>query len=305
MTKEAFKNYRFNFDSQRRINQANRIIEAYIAQGFSLTLRQLYYQFVARGLMANEQRNYKSLGKLLSRARLAGLVDWKVLEDRTRALDGLFNEYASPRHFSDKWSQWYTVDLWQGQNSYVEVWVEKEALSGVVARPCKEWRVPYFCCRGYTSQSEQYKAGKRFKRKAAQGKTCYMLHLGDHDPSGVDMTRDNDERLDMFSDMGVDVTRLALNMDQVEELKPPPNPNKELDSRTTGYAEKYGDKSWELDALEPQYISDLINGAIEPLVDHDMMEARKQYETDGEDELDAISDNYEAVREFLRDEGHI
>jgi hypothetical protein len=258
---EKFQELRFNYESEARIQQANAIINEYMGQGFSLTVRQLYYQFVARGLMANKQSNYKKLVKLLSRARLAGLVDWRALEDRTRSLEGGDYGFDGVEEYVRSIADGYAIKWWDGQDNYVEVWVEKEALSGVVSKPADRWRVPYFCCRGYTSQSEQYKAGKRFRRHQIQGRTCHILHLGDHDPSGIDMTRDNRDRLDMFARMGIRVKRLALNMDQVEELNPPPNPVKTTDSRHKKYLDEYGAQSWELDALDPTYIANLITGS--------------------------------------------
>ena len=94
-----------------------------------------------------------------------------------------------------------------------------------------------------------------------------MLHLGDHDPSGIDMTRDNGDRLDVFAENGVEVRRLALNADQVQQYGPPPNPSKLTDSRAAGYLEEHGNEAWELDALEPSVISDLIEDELKSLID--------------------------------------
>ena len=303
MTLETFKPQRFNKSSVATIDQANTIISEYMGQGYSLTLRQLYYQFVARGLMANKQANYKRLGSLLSKARLAGLVSWDALEDRTRNLKGWSGGYDNVADYMRTVDDGYFVDIWEGQENYVEVWVEKEALVGVVERAANEFRARYFSCRGYTSQSEQYRAGKRFYRNTRSGRTCHVLHLGDHDPSGMDMTRDNRERLEMFSRYGVQVHRLALNMDQVEELNPPPNPAKETDSRSGWYIREYGTKSWELDALDPNYINNLIRTNLQNLVDEDKMNERREYESEGTAEIQAVAENYEAVRQFLEGEG--
>ncbi|WP_299078728.1 hypothetical protein [uncultured Paraglaciecola sp.] len=305
--KEQFINKRFNAKSVATINEANSIIDEYLGKGFSLTVRQLYYQFVARGMMKNEQRNYKRLVKLMSDARLAGLTDWKALEDRTRNLAGGDCGFENPDEYMRSIGSDYSKEWWTGQKNYVEVWVEKEALAGVISKPCRKWRVNYFSCRGYTSQSEQYKAGRRFYEQLSLGKSCYLLHLGDHDPSGIDMTRDNNDRLDMFSPSAVTVERMALNMDQVREQRPPPNPAKETDSRHGAYLANYGSKSWELDALDPDYISDLITTRIEELVDMDLMNARKREEADERYRIteigEAISENYEEVQAYLEDQG--
>ena len=88
-----FKDCKLNRTSLARIETANTIINEYQEQGFTLTLRQLYYQFVARGLLANEQRHYDNLGKLISKGRLQGLIDWNAIEDRTRFLRGNITRY--------------------------------------------------------------------------------------------------------------------------------------------------------------------------------------------------------------------
>lgn len=152
----------------------------------------------------------------------------------------------------------YKRDLWADQVWRPEVWVEKQALEGVIGGICNKLRIDFFACKGYNSQSEQWAAGQRFAEYAKKGQRPIVFHLGDHDPSGIDMTRDNRERLSLFAGTPVTVTRLALNMAQIDELKPPPNPAKQTDSRFEAYQEEFGDSSWELDALEPQYIERLI-----------------------------------------------
>ncbi len=243
------------------IGQALAIIEEYSAQGLDLTLRQLYYQFVARGLLENKQTEYNRLGTIISDGRLCGLLPWDKLVDRTRNLMG-HETYETPRAFLASVVPEYRRDLWTEQNWRPEVWVEKEALTGVVSGICSDLRIDFFACRGYNSQSEQWRAGQRFAKRIRDGQRPIVFHLGDHDPSGIDMTRDNADRLEMFAGTPVSVQRLALNMDQVDALKPPPNPAKLSDSRAAGYVERFGYKSWELDALDPRYIRDLISDAV-------------------------------------------
>ena len=242
------------------IRRCNQVIEDYSQQGFSLTLRQLYYQMVSRNIIENTERSYKRLGALVSDARLAGLIDWSAIEDRGRNLQKN-SHWETPAGVIKSARQSYKLDKWENQEFRPEVWVEKQALEGVVASVCQRLDVPYFACKGYNSQSEQWAAGGRLHGYVREGKTPIIFHLGDHDPSGIDMTRDNRERLEMFMG-GVDIERLALNMDQIEQYNPPPNPAKESDSRFANYIELYGDESWELDALEPQVLVGLIENAI-------------------------------------------
>lgn len=271
MAKKKFVEKNFRADSLDAIEKANAIIAEYQAQGFTLTLRQLYYQFVARGFLANKQSEYKRLGSIVNDARLAGLIDWDAIEDRTRQLRAL-SHWADPEELVNSAAEQYRENLWADQRRYVEVWVEKDALLGVIEPVCERWRVPYFACRGYASQSAQYEAGQRILRDASlfQRRTL-ILHLGDHDPSGIDMTRDNTDRLGMFSEteLGsvVDLKRIALNFDQVEQYDPPPNPAKETDSRSDAYIREYGESSWELDALDPRVIDRLIEKEIKAVID--------------------------------------
>jgi hypothetical protein len=184
------------------------------------------------------------------------------------------------------------LDLWREQPCYVEVWVEKDALVDVVRKACAGTRTPFFSCRGFSSQSAMWRAAERFKAK--QDKKCIILHLGDHDPSGLDMTRDIQERLIYFG-AGVQVQRIALNMEQVDTYNPPPNPAKETDSRYKGYQLKYGVKSWELDALRPEVIESMIDEHIKQNMDMTLFNETLQQEQEQEQELYQIAYNYQGA----------
>lgn len=244
------------------IKAANEIIEEYIAKGFDLTLRQLYYQFVARDLIPNKQKEYDKLGVALNKGRLAGLVDWVAIVDRTRRLEDN-THWTSPGQIINACVRSFIVDRWADQRNRVEVWIEKDALTGVISGICKRMDVPYFSCRGYTSASSMWSGGVRMLGHVRCDQNVIIIHLGDHDPSGMDMTRDIAERLNLFTRAkGVEVKRIALNMDQIEELNPPPDPAKLTDSRAGGYVAEFGYDSWELDALEPEYIEALIRRTV-------------------------------------------
>lgn len=173
----------FGISAQATIDQANVIIDEYLGQGFQLTLRQLYYQFVSRGLMANKVREYNRLGEVISDARLAGLIDWNAIVDRTRYVQAN-QHWTKPSDIIRSASSTYAISKWHNQPHYVEVWVEKDALAGVLESVCSELDVPLFACKGYTSQSQAWAAGQRLLRKQGEGKTVHIVHLGDHDPSG-------------------------------------------------------------------------------------------------------------------------
>lgn len=296
---EKFVDINFRPKTMRVIEQAVDIIADFTAQGFKLTLRQLYYQFVSRDLLPNKQSEYKRLGSIIDDARRAGLIDWSAIEDRTRNLERL-SVWQSPQQILSAVAEQYREDWWLNQPIYPEVWIEKDALTGVIEGVCEEYQVPYFACRGYASQSEMYDAAKRLQRRARAGQTPTIFHLGDHDPSGLDMTRDNEDRLSTFARRPIKVIRLALNMAQIDQYSPPPNPAKDTDSRFDDYAEQYGDSSWELDALDPSVINQTIREAIEDQIDWAQWDKDRAAEDKNRVGLTDTSENWSNVVRYLR-----
>lgn len=291
-------------DRLTKIARANAIIEEVQAQGYTLTLRQLYYQHVARGLIENSVNSYKNLGDIVADGRLHGMISWEAIEDRGRGVEKIgTNEDVQHALHNIEWG--VVVDLWARQDVYVEVWVEKDALSEVVEKACKPWRVPYMACKGYLSLSEGYAAGRRYRDAIDSGKQeLVLIHLGDHDPSGIDMTRENGQKLTMFSEceddgLQIDVVRLALNMDQVQQYSPPPNPAKETDSRHAGYKRIHGDQSWELDALHPRVIHEMIDREIRKYVDMRGWRAALALEEQKHSQLIRLRQNWPAVAKFI------
>lgn len=297
MPKICYVTKRFHSDSLDRIQQANRIIAEYQAQGFRLTLRQLYYQFVSRDLMPNSQRSYKQLGDVVNDGRLAGLIDWNAIEDRTRNLQSN-SHWNTPSEIVEACARQFQVDLWARQQNYCEVWIEKDALVGVIEGICTKLDVSYFACRGYTSQSEMWGAAQRLIRQEDDGKETFIIHLGDHDPSGIDMTRDIQERLQLF-ESNVRVHRIALTIDQVEEYNPPPNPAKATDARFETYQARFGDESWELDALEPKVIVGLIEDTVTDLIDQDVWDEAVERQKVAREQLTDVSERWDNIVENL------
>jgi len=322
---------KFSADGVKIIDRANSILNDYNAQGYDLTLRQLYYQFVARGIIANKDTEYKRLGSIINDARLAGLVDWDHITDRTRNM-WENSHWDSPKSIVSACAKQFQFDKWKDQKNYVEVWVEKDALVGVLEQACSPLDVPYFSCRGYTSQSEMWRAAQRLLKKLTSGKKVTIIHLGDHDPSGVDMSRDIEDRLTMFmqsdyvrvicrtnpqnkgeatAEWGermeqlalkddkymnpLTVNRIALTMDQIREYNPPPNPAKLTDARSKKYVEEFGDESWELDSLEPSVITGLIRDAVFELRNADIWDSAVRMEDEAKRRLQHLSDNWESL----------
>lgn len=277
--KGTFRKYQdFNFrdETLKRIARVNAIIEEYHG---ALSVRQIHYQFVARDWYANTQRNYDNLVALISKGRLAGLISWTAIEDRNRYVQGVRfwdDPMTALREAKDRFKR----DLWAGQDWRPEVWSEKASTEGTISEVCLDLRVNFLSLRGYNSQSEAWAAGQRFASYYREGQRPIVFHVGDHDPSGLDMTRDNRDRLAMFCGVPVMVQRLALNRDQIDRYNPPPNPAKDTDSRFDAYEEEHGSESWEVDALEPKVLQDLIRNAILQIRDETKWNERLAEEVD-------------------------
>ncbi|MCK9281506.1 MAG: hypothetical protein M0P71_12850 [Melioribacteraceae bacterium] len=279
---------RFNKKSLIIIETANQIITEYQNAGFDLTLRQLYYQFVSRDIIPNKQAEYNKLGSIINDARLAGLIDWNVIVDRTRNVKSN-SHWSSPSEIIESAALQYQINKRSTQNYYIEIWIEKDALSGVISEVCLNNDIPYFSCRGYTSQSEMWAAARRIENEQ---KEAIIIHLGDHDPSGIDMSRDITDRIRLFvgDDFPFDIRRIALNYDQIKKYNPPPNPAKSTDSRFHSYYKKYGKESWELDALEPSVIVNLIQKEIDSLTDAETYHLETIKENMDKEELKRIAE---------------
>ena len=267
MSREVFIRWKPHAATLVVVEQANSIIEEYQAQGFALTLRQLFYQFVSRGQLENRRNEYKRLGIIVRNARDGGMVDWDAIEDRTREVN-THSAWGSPADVIRSAANSYQLDLWDAQRYRPEVWIEKDALLGVIEGVCTEYRV-------------------------------LVLHLADHDPSGIDMTRDNIERLRLYARDDIEVCRVALNMDQVEQYNPPPNFVKEKDSLTAAYREQFGtDECWELDALSPTVIAELIRKELVRLVEPKAWSKTTRREKRDHKLLEAVATNWAKVEKL-------
>ena len=306
MSRIAYSIINIGPDRLELIAACNTIITEYQRDGYVLTLRQLYYQLVSRDIIPNTQKSYKRVGDVVNDARMAGLMDWDAIEDRTRSLARV-SSWDSPAQILETCASQFRLDLWEKQDNYVEVWIEKEALASVFERACKPLGVPHFCCRGYTSQSEMWAAGQRFYRAIKAGKEVHILHFGDHDPSGIDMTRDIEDRIRLFvghhaNESRFHIDRLALNMDQVEEYQPPENPAKVTDSRFASYEAVYGDKSWELDALNPKVLNQIVKEHVMALADEALIEEVKGQQANCRGLLQTLADNWDTITEHVEGE---
>jgi len=282
--KEAFKAQRISGDRQLLIGHANTILESYASEGYRLTLRQLYYQLVARNIIPNRVQEYSKLSSVMVAARMCGHTDWDFLEDRLRIPYLQYAVNSVGEALEDTISQ-YKRFRQEGQPSLIEIWTEKDAVSNILKRVSEHYHVSLLVNRGYSSCSAMYRAAERFKR---DGKPVAVLYVGDHDPSGLDMLRDIDSRLCEFETETFEVVHVALTYDQIEEFHPPPNPAKTTDPRSTGYIAEHGDNSWELDALSPSDLERIVREAVEEVLDKEQFAAILEEERDDISKLDDI-----------------
>lgn len=197
MAKIKFRTVRLSKENKSRLEAINSIIEEYQEEGYTLTLRQLYYQLVSRDVVPNKQSEYSKLSTLLKEGRMGGIVDWDAIEDRLRKPQSP-SSFESPKSILDACIEQYELPRQGGQKTYIEVWVEKDALSGVLKRVTEKYHVPILVNRGYSSVSAMFDSYERFSRKVDSGKKILILYLGDFDPSGMDMIRDIKDRITEF-----------------------------------------------------------------------------------------------------------
>lgn len=275
--KEQFVEKRFGAEAMQTISICDQILTDYSSRGYDLSVRQLYYQLVSSNYISNNERSYKNLTTLVSDARMAGYLDWEAIVDRGR-------ELVSPSTFKNltdfMWvvKRGYRLDKWQNQKVSVEVMVEKQALEGVLIPVCRRLGIGFTANKGYSSSTAVYECSKRILRRITEGQKAVVIYLGDHDPSGIDMTRDVRDRLTIMCApyMNEDVSvweellvvhRIALNRDQVDQYSLPPNPAKITDSRASAYIQRFGNESWELDAMRPEEIAALVEQTVMQYVD--------------------------------------
>ena len=265
--RERFSDQEFNEAQTAVIDWADQVCRDYMAQGYTISIRQLYYQGVSANRFPNTEAEYKKLVKLITDARTAGLIDWDAIVDRGRFMvKG--RTWDKPADSLRAAADAFQIDRWEDQPIHLICMVEKQALEGIMIPVCSKWQVPFYANKGYSSASTMYEAGKRLQSKRVDGKKIVVIYSGDMDPSGLDMGEDVSRRLRMFSTGPVEVRRIALNMKQIAQYNPPENPAKMSDSRAKAYVAQYGNSSWELDALRPDVLADLVDRNIQAVLDH-------------------------------------
>ena len=231
-----------------------------------MTLRQLFYALVSRQIIDNTKGSYKAVGHALVYARQNDLISWDDIEDRLRRprhvsmWDGLVD-------FAETASQAYRRNVWPTQSTYFEVWLEKDALSGIFEAILRQYGVTLNVGRGYDGWSSIYNAANRF----GDGDDKAILYFGDFDPSGEDMVRSLRDRLAFFGSEP-EITKSALTENDIEKYNLPPDFTKESDTRQAAFIEKFGDKAVELDALPLTILEERIEHEIRARMNIDALE---------------------------------
>ncbi|HEY0090123.1 MAG TPA: hypothetical protein VGB37_14850 [Candidatus Lokiarchaeia archaeon] len=299
MAKEKFRTWNFRGDikvkytdgsgakdiwqknQEELLQQIVGIVENYLDQNITLTNRQLYYQLVSRDIIPNADEIYKRICTFLTDARYAGLIDWEAIEDRGRTPEK-HSEWNNIKSLIESATYTYRLPRWKDQDYYIELYCEKQAMESVLKPVADKYHIYFGVNKGYSSASTMYDLAQRIKEKINEGKRTIILYLGDHDPSGLDMVRDIHKRICEFLTAGdecVDVVGdeeenpffrivpLALNMKQIKQYNPPPNPAKITDPRAKWYIKEHGNKSWELDALEPKVLIKIAEIGVQEFID--------------------------------------
>lgn len=272
MALEAFVEKKWRQQDLDLVDTCNEILASYREKDLKVILRQLYYRLIARNYFANDDRNYDYLGRVVTNARLCGLMDWDAIEDlgRQPAKPVQFNGIAD---LVESACNSFRLDRWEGQSHYVELWTEKLGLTSVLLPIAEAFHIPFCANKGYASITALYEASKRIHAAHERSLIPVILYLGDHDASGLDMDRDIRERLET---LGVPkgtflLRRVALTIEQVRRYRPPRNPAKVTDTRSPKYVAEFGHYSWEVDALDPEDMEREVRRAIAPLVDMSRM----------------------------------
>jgi hypothetical protein len=304
-----YEDYNPRARSKKILGHCQDVLEEYEEEGLRLTVRQLFYQMVARDVIPNSQAQYNRLQRIVKRGRRSGYLDWERIVDRGRSLRQR-KRWSGPQEIIEASARGFHIDLWANQEHRPEVWIEKSALVEVIEGTCKAWDVPYISTRGYVSDSAAWRASQRY-RDVMNGRVSerddpavekdeqedieqvpVILHLSDHDPSGIDMRRDLEEKFELFG-LRFPIRRIALTKRQIEAHQPPPNYAKASDSRADEYVAEHGRECWELDALDPSVIQEVVRDAIaEHISDEEAFQRRKEQRKAGRERLKEVSERW-------------
>lgn len=249
-----------------------------------LTVRQIFYQLVARQYVPNEQGHYKALSAALSTARKEGLVPWRAIEDRTRPLYGSTGWDATAdflEYHIKSLPDLYERNLLARQDFYIELFVEKQALITPFTRAAGRYHILVNLGRGYSSTTVLKKMADRLGGANQRGYEPCVLAFSDLDPSGVDLVDNLSRQFEEF-DVCAEIDRIALTPEQITAFDLPHDPRalKMTDSRAAAFIERHGEYAVELDALSPPILESMVHEAIEGRLDLEEFERQVEIENE-------------------------
>jgi len=260
--------------SKADINAINSAIIDLLADEKPMTVRQVFYRLVSEGIIGKTETEYKStVCRLLAQLRREKVIPFNWIADNTRWMRKP-KTYDSLAEMLDLTQQTYRRAVWSNQDCYVEVWLEKDALSGVLSPITFEWDVPLMVTRGYPSLSFLHSAGEAIAEQ--EGRTCYVYYFGDHDPSGVDIPKKVEAALGEFAPrVSLRFQCVAVLPEQIEAWNLPTRPTKKSDSRSKSFK----GESVEVDAIPPTTLRGIVENCILQHIDVDALAAMDAVET--------------------------
>lgn len=277
--------------TKKQIENLCSALHAIIDRYKPMTVRQVYYQAVTRGLIDKTETEYKNVVcRLLGNMRRDGDLRYDWIADNTRYMRKP-RTYNSLTDMLEVTKDTYRRALWNNQRSRVEIWLEKEALAGVLFNVTSEWDVPLMVTRGYPSMSYIHSAAETI---AEEPQFTHLYYFGDHDPSGVDISRFVKQGIsELLDKWGWDpercfsFERVAVTQAQIAEYNLPTRPTKKSDSR----ARNFKGESVEVDAIEPDQLRVLCRTCIERHVDVEALQRLQAVEDCERDTLASILEN--------------
>lgn len=277
-----------------------------------ITLRQLYYRLVAKQFIENTQQAYKRVLGAMKDARVKTReIPFDTFEDKTRDFTGdnerWFNSpetmfeyrretYESAEETFNDSAKNYNLPKWHGQPNYVEVWCEKDALENVFLPVCTEQRITFGTARGCASISWLYEAAQRFEAVTDEADIDNIIVLAytDNDPTGWQIFESFENYLyNVFQLDNVEVRRMALTTEQIEELDIPTDFAKPSDSRSKKWVAKHGAKAVaELDAIEPRTLAEIVKNDILEVWDTNAGNKRAETIKEGRENIQKMIDEY-------------
>jgi hypothetical protein len=229
-----------------------------------MTCRQVYYRLVSAGLIEKTENEYNNTTcRLLANMRRSGEIPYGWIADNTRWVRKPAS-YSNLEEMLTVTAKCYRKSLWMDTGVNVEIWLEKDALSGVLYDVTEEWDVPLMVTRGYPSLSFLHEAGQGLERS---GKPAYIYYFGDYDPSGVDIPRVTERELRKFApNTEINFEILAVTgEEQIKELNLITRPTKKSDLRS----KKFIGESVEVDAIPSKTLRKMADQVISNHISND------------------------------------